>query len=517
MQKESRAFVNGNVITMDENDTRAEGVLVREGRITEVGASKDIEKAAENEGIPVENLQGRTVLPGFHDCHVHVIGTGMASVGADLYHCSSVQEIIEALKEEENKGGEGWLCGVRLDESKLAEKRPPSLKELTESFPNRGVYLIDRGLHYTVVNQKAYDEIGYQGMEKGIGLNEEGQPDGRMHETANTMARRHFNDSMTREQRRTALQKVQEEAVQKGITTIHAMEGGEMFSDKDVDVFLEDRENKDVDFILYWDTLEIDKVKEAGLSRIGTDILSDGSIGSRTAAFDEAYCDKNTCGKLYYTDEFLIEFIGKALESHLQCGFHAIGQRAIRQILDCYEAAYQNHPWKDARFRIEHFGFCDDTDILRAAKNKIVISTQPSFSYLRGGEGSVYQVRVGKERERKAYPLRNFVEQGIVVAGGSDSNVTPMDAVLGIHAAVNHPYPEHRVNVYQALRMFTIDGAYSAFEEGEKGSIEPGKIGDLAILSKSPYEVPPEKIKEIQVEMTVKDGRIVYSRDEKIK
>ena len=105
MQKESRAFVNGNVITMDENDTRAEGVLVREGRITEVGTSKDIEKAAESEGIPVENLQGRTVLPGFHDCHVHVIGTGMASVGADLYHCSSVQEIIEALKEEENKGG----------------------------------------------------------------------------------------------------------------------------------------------------------------------------------------------------------------------------------------------------------------------------------------------------------------------------------------------------------------------------------------------------------------------------
>lgn len=122
----------------------------------------------------------------------------------------------------------------------------------------------------------------------------------------------------------------------------------------------------------------------------------------------------------------------------------------------------------------------------------------------------MYQIRVGKERERKAYPLQKFVEYGIVTAGGSDSSVTPMDPLLGIHAAVNHPYPEHRVRIDQALRMFTINGAYSAFEEEKKGSIEPGKMGDLVILSDSPYQVHQEKIKDIQVEMTVKEGKIVY-------
>lgn len=512
MEGESRAFVNGNIITMDQQDTRAEGLLIKEGKIAVIGTSEEVRIAAETEEVPVEDLQGKTVLPGFHDCHVHVIGTGMASLGADLYQCRSVKEIIQVLKAEEQKNGRGWICGVRLDESRLSEKRPPSLQELTDAFPERGVYLLDRGLHYTVVNQKAYEEIGYQGTEKGIGRDEKGRPEGRMHEAANSMARQYFNDSMTKEQRRKAVKYVEEKAVKKGITTIHAMEGGEMFSDKDVDVFLEKGSTK-VDFVLYWDTLEIDQIKKAGLSRIGTDILSDGSIGSRTAAFDEPYTDKNnTCGKLYYTNEFLAEFMEKALKDHLQCGFHAIGQKAIRQILDCYEKAWQKYPWEDARFRIEHFGFCDDRDIERAAENGIVISTQPSFSYLRGGEGSVYQIRVGRERERKAYPLRKFVEHGIVVAGGSDSNVTPMDALLGIHSAVNHPYKEHRVSIYQALRMFTIDAAYSAFEEKKKGSIEPGKMGDLAILSENPYQVSPEKIKDIEIEMTVKEGEVVYRK-----
>ena len=514
MQKESRAFVNGTIITMDKNDTRAEAILIKEGTIKAVGKTKEIERLAELEHIPVVDIHGKTVLPGFHDCHVHVIGTGLASIGVDVYDCKSIGEIMETLKEEDLKSDSGWLCGVRLDESRLIEKRPPSMKELSEAFPHRGVYLIDRGLHYTAINQKAYEEIGYKGNERGIGREEDGSLNGRMHQEANTMARSYFNDKMTKEQREIAINKVAKEASKKGITTIHAMEGGEMFSDNDVGAFLEREGSQDVDFVLFWDTLEVNKIIEAGLPRIGTDILSDGSIGSRTAAFDEPYADKeDTCGQLYFTKELLVDMIKKAFQNHLQCGFHAIGQTAIRRILDCYEEAYQECPWEDSRFRIEHFGFCDDSDIERAAKHHIIISTQPSFSYLRGGPGSVYRIRVGEERERKAYPLRSFVDHGIIVAGGSDSNVTPMDALLGIHAAVNHPYPEHRVNVKEALEMFTINGAYSAREEEKKGSLEPGKLGDFAILSENPYEVDSEKIKEIQVEMTVKEGRIVYQNE----
>lgn len=507
------AWINAEVITMADESARAEGILIENGVITFVGDSEEVSALAKEKGIEVTDLKGACILPGLHDCHAHVMGTGMAMVGVDLYDCRNVEEVLNALKEEGRRHEDGWVCGVRLDESRLAEKRPPTLSELSDIFPDRGVYILDRGLHYTLVNQKAYDEIGLTGEEKGLCCGGDGQPNGRMHEEANKIVRGYFNDSMTDAQRETAIRNVEKMALSRGITTIHAMEGGEMFSDKDIDVFESLKGKTDVDFVIYWDTFDLDQVIKKGYDRVGTDNLSDGSIGSRTAAFDEPYADDpSTCGIMYLDKAFMTEWIGKALKNHLQCGFHAIGQKAIRHVIDCYEEAYALYPWEDARFRIEHFGFCDDRDIERAVKDNIIISTQPSFSYLRGGPGSVYQIRTGQERERKAYPNKKFLDCGAVLAGGSDSNVTPIDSMLGIHAAVNHPYPEHRISVWQALRMFTIDGAYSAFEEKRKGTIEVGKLGDLTILEKSPYNVSQDKIKDIPVVMTVKEGKVVYKK-----
>ncbi len=507
----SSAWTGGEVITMVSEKDRAEGLLIEDGVITAVGSSQEIAALAKEKGIPVNDLKGSCVLPGLHDCHAHVMGTGLGLLGVDLYDCKSVSEVLDVLKAEGEKNPEGWICGVRLDESRLKEMRPPTLTELTEVFPDRGVYILDRGLHYTLINQKAYDEIGLTGNEAGLGREADGRPSGRMHEEANKVVRGYFNDSMTDQQRETAIRNVEALALSKGITTIHAMEGGEMNSDKDIDVFERLKGQTDVDFVIYWDTFDLDKVIARGYDRVGTDNLSDGSIGSRTAAFDEPYADDpSTCGIMYLSKEYMTEWIGKALKNHLQCGFHAIGQKAIRHVIDAYEAAYAKYPWEDARFRLEHFGFCDDRDIERAVKNKIVISTQPSFSYLRGGPGSVYQIRTGEARERRAYPNRKFLDYGAVLAGGSDSNVTPIDALLGIHAAVNQPYPENRISVYEALRMFTIDGAFSAFEEDKKGSIEPGKLGDLTIIEKSPYAASPDAIKDIRILKTVKEGKLVY-------
>ena len=507
----SSAWINGEVITMTDKEARAEAILIEDGLITRVGTSDEISALAKDKKISINDLDGACVLPGLHDCHVHVMVTGTASMGVDVYDAGSVAGVLEALKKESIRNPEGWVVGVRLDESRLTEKRPPTLKELTEAFPDRGVFIIDRGLHYTLVNQKAYDEIGLTGTEKGLCLGEDGKPNGRLHEDANKIARGYYNDSLTDLQREKAIQNVEKMALAKGITTIHAMEGGGMLSDHDIPVFDRLKGQTDVDFIVYWDTFDIDQIMARGYDRVGTDLFADGSIGSRTAAFDEPYTDDpSTCGVLYMTREDMTRFIKKALKNHLQCGFHAIGQTGIRQVIDCYEEAFKEYPWEDARFRIEHFGFCDDRDIERAAKNHIVISTQPAFSYLRGGPGSVYQIRTGVERERKAYPNKKFLDYGITLGGGSDSNVTPIDSLLGIHSAVNHPYPEHRISVYQALRMYTIDGAYCAMEEDKKGTIEAGKLGDLTVLSDSPYKVATDAIRDIAVLMTVKQGKCVY-------
>ena len=141
-----------------------------------------------------------------------------------------------------------------------------------------------------------------------------------------------------------------------------------------------------------------------------------------------------------------------------------------------------------------------------------MISTQPAFTYLRGGPDSVYEERVGAERNHRAYPIREFIDAGIVVSGGSDSNVTPINPVLGIHAAVNPPYSQNAISPGEALRLFTIDGAFTAKEEHIRGSLSPGKAGDITVLEQNPLAVAPESIKDIGVVMTIYQGKIVYKK-----
>lgn len=510
----------GTVITMDEENSRAEAVLIEDGIIKAVGSAKEVEEIADaspGQDIRKLDLQGKTAVPGLHDCHVHVMGTGLNAAGIDVYDCKSISEIMGLIREADEKdaGSDSWIYCSRLDESRLAEKRPPTRHELDQVISHRGIFFIDRGLHYTLVNSKAYEEIGFEGNEPGIIKDENGEPTGRLHDKANGIARSFFNEvRMTDEQRAQMLQYTAQEAVRKGITTIHGMEGGDMFSDKDIPIFLQEQKNFPLDILLYWDTDNIDNILEHGLPRTGTDMLLDGSIGSRTAAFDDNYEDGDTNGVIYFTEEFVVDHITKAHQNGLQAGFHAIGQRGIRFVLDCLEKSLERYPCQGHRFRIEHFGFCDDRDIERAAKLGCVISTQPSFSYLRGGEGSVYNLRLGTERERRGYPLKKFVEAGIVVGGGSDSGVTPMDPILGIHAALHQSYPENNVDIHTAMRMFTIDGAYCAFEEDKKGSIEKGKYGDITVLSEDPYQVDADRIKDIQVAMTIYRGNVVYEMKE---
>ena len=506
----------GTIITMDENNPRVDAVLIEDGIITAVGTEEEVvaQAASDPEAeIRKLDLQGNTAVPGLHDCHVHVMGTGLNAAGIDVYDCKSISEIMDLIKEadEKDKGGDSWIYCSRLDESRLLEKRPPTRQELDRVINHRGVFFIDRGLHYTLVNTKAYEEIGFDGSEAGVIKDEKGEPTGRLHDKANGIARSFFNEiRMTDDQRAQMLHYTAQEAVKKGITTIHGMEGGDMFSDKDIPVFMREQDKFPLDILLYWDTENVDNIIENKLPRVGTDLLLDGSIGSRTAAFDDNYKDGDTNGIIYFTEEFVTDHITKAHQNGLQAGFHAIGQRGIRFVLDCLEKSLERYPCEGHRFRIEHFGFCDDRDIERAAKLGCVISTQPSFSYLRGGEGSVYNLRLGTERERKGYPLKKFVEAGIKVGGGSDSGVTPMDPILGIHAALHQSYPENNVDIHTAMRMFTIDGAYCAFEEDKKGSIETGKYGDITVLSDDPYRVDPDRIKDIQVVNTIFRGKVVY-------
>ena len=505
------ALVNGKIITMEPVNPQSDAVLIEDGVIVAVGGSGEIARRCQRLGGEVVELGDKVVVPGLHDCHVHMMGTGLNALGIDMYDCASIQDVLDKVQEADRTYPETkWVFGKRLDESRLKEGRPPTAAELDAVSPKHPVYIIDRGWHYTLVNTRAFEMFGLTADTPGVRADSEGRPNGRLHDEANATAKMAFFERQDAAQREAAFRYTAGAAAKKGVTTLHAQEGGALFADSDIPILTGITDALPVRVVLYWATEDHEKVLAAGLRQWGGDILLDGSIGSRTAAFPDPYADDpSTSGYLLYEDEKVRGFILTALKNGLQVAFHAIGQLAVKQALDGLEAALRICPVQDHRIRIEHFGFPTRADVERAARLGAVISTQPSFTFLRGGPGTVYNQRLGDARERAGYPLRRFLDAGITVGGGSDSDVTPIDPLLGMHAAVNPPYPENAVTPREALAMFTIEATKTAFEEKVKGSIKPGKYGDVTVLSKDPTAVAPDEIREIKAVMTIKGGEIV--------
>ncbi len=507
-----KALTNGNIITMEPDRPRSEAVLIEGAVIAGLGTTTEIETACRDRGGEVHDLARATVVPGFHDCHVHMMGTGINARGLDLHNCSTVQDVLDLVVEAARTyPEERWIFGKQLDESRLREGRTPTAAELDAAASQHPVYLVDRGWHYTVVNTAGFHKLGLSPTVPGVILDQEGQLNGRLCREANAMAKMRFFEAQDRSRREEALTSTVRLAVQKGLTTLHAMEGGSLFADSDVPYLLELRDRLPVRIHLYWATEDVQAIKEAGLPCMGGDILLDGSIGPRTAAFSQPYADDpGTCGQLHFSTAQLVELISHAHREGLQIAFHAIGEAAIAQALEAFETVLGRHPCSHHRHRLEHFGFPHPSHIEQAARLGLAVSTQPAFSYLRGGPGSVYNTRLGPERDRRGYPLRAMVDAELLVGGGSDSDVTPLDPLLGIHAAVNPPYPENALDVYEALALYTIDAARTAFQEQQTGSIARGKLADLTLLGQDPVQVLSCSLKDIPVLGTMNGGEWVF-------
>jgi hypothetical protein len=245
--------------------------------------------------------------------------------------------------------------------------------------------------------------------------------------------------------------------------------------------------------------------------RIGSlKVFADGSLGARTAALRESYHDAPaTKGLLRYSQEESNAVILKAHTAGLQLAIHAIGDKAVDMVLTALERALMEAPRKDHRHRIEHASVLDEDLISRMKRANVIACVQPHFLV------SDFWVadRVGVKRARWVYPFRSLIDQEVIVAGGSDYPVEPMDPLLGIWAAVARgAFPEEQLTVDEAVRLYTTNAAFASFEEDRKGSIERGKLADLVILSQDPHEVSPENIKDIDVEMTILGGKVVYAK-----
>ena len=238
-------------------------------------------------------------------------------------------------------------------------------------------------------------------------------------------------------------------------------------------------------------------------------ILADGSLGARTAALNQPYSDQTqTKGMLLYTSEELNRLVITAHKADFQLAIHAIGDHAVEIVVNALEEALSKVPRKNHRHRIEHASVLNEKTIRQMRKLDLTASVQPHFVV------SDFWVseRVGKERARWVYPFKTLMKEGVVVAGGSDCPVEPINPLLGIQAAVaRRVFPEERISVDEALRVYTINAAYASFEDDVKGSIEAGKLADLVVLPENPLTVKPDKIRDIEVKMTVVGGKIVYA------
>jgi predicted amidohydrolase YtcJ len=292
---------------------------------------------------------------------------------------------------------------------------------------------------------------------------------------------------------------------------VHALEGNDQPDDPTVQAVLAVAPELPVRLVVWYQTRDVPSVKKLGLPRIGGCILLDGDFGPHTAALLEPYADQpGSRGTLYYTQDEINGFVEVAHRAGLQIAMHAVGDAAAAQALDAYERALARWPRPDHRHRIEHFEVYDEALAQRACRLGIHLAIQPPFNVYFGGHTRLQPI-LGEERALRSDPVRSLIEAGIHVGGGSDSTVTPLNPLYGVHCAVNHSNPDEQLDVERALRLYTLDNARLAFEEADKGSIEVGKLGDLVVLASDPRDVPPTSIADIPVAMTIVGGEIVYS------
>jgi predicted amidohydrolase YtcJ len=243
-------------------------------------------------------------------------------------------------------------------------------------------------------------------------------------------------------------------------------------------------------------------------------IYIDGSMGARTAVFYVPYADDpDTSGLFTISPEELMIRVSKAHKAGLQVAIHSIGDRAIDESLDAIEAAIEECPRDDHRHRIEHCEVLTGDRILRIRSLGVVPSMQPNFAGEWGGPGGMYEQRLGPERLRLSNPYRRLLDEGVKVAFGSDCGFCPpwpFNPLYGLWAAVCNPIEESRIALEEAVRCYTLDGAYASFEESIKGSIEPGKLADMAILSEDIASISPEKIRDVMVDLTLVGGRVQW-------
>ena len=496
---------NMNGIAMDDARSRFTALAVDGGRIVTVGNESSVGRFVEK-GWPIRDLKGQTLLPGFIDTHQHLGLTGQVLNGLNFLGIDSFDGILSHVRKSAAEGGDDeWLLGYSLNEVNIREGRLPLKEELDSVCPDRPVMLVHSSWHLCALNSKALEVLSLPADLPGMDLGENG-PTGLVRDPGALSHVFPAVSSLTpRATKLASFKAACEAALRQGITSLHCLEGGE-FGPGDTRLVVELGDQLPLHTVVWNQVMDIEETLELGLFRIGGCICADGAMSAHTAALFEPYCDQpDNCGTLNFSQQEMDDFILQSHKAGLQVAIHCETDRAIEQVLVAMEKAIAAHPRADHRHRIEHCEIPTPDQIQRMATAGIMASMQPAF-FPHMVDWDDYEVRFGPERMLWLHPYRTMLDSGVKLCGGSDCPITPYSPLVGVQAAVLHPVVDERISVMEALRMFTLDAAFSGFEERERGSIEVGKIADFVILSEDPTAVLPDRIGEIDVVQVYVNG-----------
>jgi predicted amidohydrolase YtcJ len=530
----SLVLLNGKIWTVNDAQPRAEAVACLGGRIVAVGSNGEIRKWI-GAGTEVIDLGGKLVLPGFNDAHVHFFSGGENLASVQLRDAKSEDEFRRRIAEFAAKQPAGrWITGGDWDHENWTPARLPTRQLIDAVTTGHPVFVNRLDGHMALANSQALHLAGITRDTPDppggtIVRDAAGEPTGVLKDAAMERMYRTI-PAPSQDQIADAVRAAMRYAAENGVTSVQDMSAAPeilrvyqtLLAHGGLTIRISGHQP-----LAAWQRLAAvglhadfggEKLHIGGLKG-----FADGSLGSTTALLFEPYLDApNTSGLA--NSEMIPEskmqaHILDADRAGLQVAVHAIGDKANHIILDMYEEAERQNGARDRRFRIEHAQHLRMEDIPRFGKLHVIASMQPYHCI---DDGRWAEKRIGPERAKGTYAFRALLDSGAVLAFGSDWDVAPMVPLMGIYAAATrrtldgkHPngwVPEQKISVAEAIRAYTMGSAYASFDEQIKGSIEPGKLADMVVVSDDILSMPAAEIEKTRVETTVFDGKVIYRR-----
>src|SRR6266513_2112134 len=525
-------ITNAAVYTVDKQHPRADAVAAIGDRVVAVGSSAEI-NSWRGPSTRVIDAGGKLVLPGFNDAHVHFIQRGAQLEQVDRVDAEPSDEFARRIAAQVKKTPKGeWILGGRWDETKWSKPELPT-KELVDPLTGDIPMFVERyDGHEALANSAAMKLAGVTAktpdVPGGVIVRDaSGNPTGIFKDAAMALIYKAI-PPVTHEQRLRAVCAALKHAASLGVTSVQHM--NPEFAD--VAVYSELAEKGELTTRIYAVPMETewrDQAKVGIRHAWGSSYLrlgavkgyADGSLGSRTAYMFEPFTDdpgnRGLLSDEMHPPTVMRDRLMQADAAGLQLRVHAIGDRAISMMLDIFGDIEKEHGYHDQRFAIEHAQHMAQKDFERFAKLNVIASMQPYHAI---DDGRWAEKRLGHDRARYSYARRSFLNHGVTLALGTDWPVAPLNPILGLCAAVTRAtldgknpdgwFPEERITLPQAVEAYTMGSAFAEFQEHEKGSITPGKLADMVILSDNIFDFKPEAIRNVKVETTIVGGKVVY-------